>query len=80
MLLRQPLILVLIAIWMKMSSLTDINQITFFKKTHGKRIFKMAPIHHHFELCGMTEQQIVAMYSIVEGLLCLISLFSLPLN
>lgn len=56
MLLRQPLILVLIAFWMLMSSLSDIIQITYFKKTHGKRIFKMAPIHHHFELCGIHDE------------------------
>ena len=61
-------------------TMSDIIQIGYFKITHGKRIFKMSPIHHHFELSGMTEQQIVAMYSVVEGLLCLIALFSLPLN
>ncbi|MDO5378678.1 MAG: phospho-N-acetylmuramoyl-pentapeptide-transferase, partial [Clostridia bacterium] len=62
MLMRQPLILVLIAFWMLMSSVSDIIQISYFKATHGKRIFKMAPIHHHFELCGMHEVKIVAMY------------------
>ena len=45
--------------------------------THGKRIFKMSPIHHHFELSGMTEVQIVAMYAVVVGMLSLIALFSL---
>jgi phospho-N-acetylmuramoyl-pentapeptide-transferase len=77
MLLRQPLILVLIAFWMLMSSLSVMIQVTYFKKTGGKRIFKMSPIHHHFELSGMTETQIVAMYSIVEGLLCLVALLSI---
>ena len=55
MLMRQPLILVLIAFWMLMSSVSDIIQIAYFKATHGKRVFKMAPIHHHFELCGIHE-------------------------
>ena len=74
MLLRQPLLLVLIAFWMLMSTLSDIIQITYFKKTGGKRIFKMAPIHHHFELCGMSEFQIVAMYMTTTLALCLIAL------
>ena len=80
MLLRMPIYWLLICFTMFASSMSVIIQRIYFKATHGKRIFKMSPIHHHFELSGMTEQQIVAMYSIVEGLLCLISLFSLPLN
>ena len=80
MLLRMPIYWLLICFTMFASSMSVIIQRIYFKATHGKRIFKMSPIHHHFELCGMTEQQIVAMYSVVEGLLCLIALFSLPLN
>ena len=74
MLLRQPLILVLIAFWMLMSSVSDIIQITYFKATHGKRVFKMAPIHHHFELCGMHEVKIVAMYMVTTAALCALTL------
>ncbi len=74
MMLRQPLILVLIAFWMLMSSLSDIIQIAYFKKTHGKRIFKMAPIHHHFELCGIHETKIVTMYMVTTIVLCVITL------
>jgi len=74
MLLRQPLILVLIAFWMLMSSLSVMIQVTYFKKTGGKRIFKMSPIHHHFELCGMSEFRIVAMYMTTTVALCLITL------
>lgn len=51
-----------------------IIQVTYFKKTGGKRFFKMAPIHHHFELCGWSETQIVAAFTIVTALLCLICL------
>ena len=80
MLLRMPLYWLLICFTMFASSMSVIIQRIYFKVTHGKRIFKMSPIHHHFELSGMTEQQIVAMYSVVEGLLCLIALSSLPLN
>ena len=74
MLLRQPLILVLIAFWMLMSTLSVMIQVTYFKKTGGKRIFKMSPIHHHFELCGMSEFRIVAMYMTTTVILCLITL------
>ena len=54
-----------------------IIQVTYFKKTGGKRFFKMAPIHHHFELCGWSETQIVAAFTIVTALLCLICLCGL---
>ncbi len=76
MLLRMPLFMLLIAFTMVMSSVSVIMQRVYFKLTHGKRIFKMSPIHHHFELCGMTEQQIVAMYAVVTGILCLVALLS----
>lgn len=54
-----------------------IIQVTYFKKTGGKRFFKMAPIHHHFELCGWSETQIVAAFTIATALLCLICLCGL---
>ncbi len=49
------------------SSLSVMIQVCYFKLTHGKRLFKMSPIHHHFELCGMKEPQIVRMYAIVTA-------------
>lgn len=51
-----------------------ILQVSYFKLTGGKRIFKMAPIHHHFELCGWSETRVVAVFSIVTALLCLVAL------
>ena len=51
-----------------------ILQVTYFKKTGGKRLFKMAPIHHHFELCGWSETRVVAVFSIITAILCLIAL------
>lgn len=57
--------------------LSVIIQVTYFKKTGGKRFFKMAPIHHHFELCGWSETQIVALFTVVTALLCLICLYGL---
>lgn len=54
--------------------LSDILQVSYFKVSGGKRIFKMAPIHHHFELCGWSETRVVAVFSIVTALLCLAAL------
>ncbi|MGI6088898.1 MAG: phospho-N-acetylmuramoyl-pentapeptide-transferase [Bilifractor porci] len=52
-------------------------QVSYFKATHGKRIFKMTPIHHHFELCGWSETRIVATFTITTALLCLFGLCGL---
>ncbi len=49
-------------------------QVSYFKITHGKRIFKMSPIHHHFELCGWSETRIVTVFTVITVLMCLISL------
>ena len=57
--------------------LSVIIQVTYFKKTGGKRFFKMAPIHHHFELCGWSETRIVAVFSTVTMLLCIVGLLLL---
>ena len=57
-----------------MSSLSDLIQFAYFRKTHGKRFFKMAPIHHHFELCGLSETKIVTMYQLTTIALCALAL------
>ena len=54
-----------------------ILQVTYFKISGGRRILKMAPLHHHFELCGWSETRIVAVFSIITALLCLIALAAL---
>ncbi|MGN0132724.1 MAG: phospho-N-acetylmuramoyl-pentapeptide-transferase [Lachnospiraceae bacterium] len=54
-----------------------IIQVSYFKLTGGKRIFKMAPIHHHFELCGWKETKVVSVFSIVTAILCLIGFLAL---
>lgn len=77
MVLRMPILLLLIATTMIASSLSVIIQRAYFKATHGKRIFKMSPIHHHFEKSGMTEPQIVAMYTAVTGVLSIAAVLSL---
>lgn len=68
-----PLILVLVGIVYLCETLSDIIQVGYFKLTHGKRIFKMAPLHHHFEMCGWKEKKVVAVFSAVSALFCVIA-------
>lgn len=75
--LKMPLFLVLVGAIYFIEVLSVIIQVTYFKKTKGKRIFKMAPIHHHFELSGWSETQVVAIFSIVTALLCLVAYLAL---
>lgn len=69
-----PLILVLFGIIYVIEAMSDVLQIGYFKATHGKRIFKMAPIHHHFEMCGWKERKIVTIFSLVNMLGCAVGL------
>ena len=75
--LRIPLFIVIVGLVYLIEVLSVILQVGYFKITHGKRIFKMAPIHHHFELCGFSETQVVAAFSIVTALLCLLGMAAL---
>ena len=68
-----PLILVLVGIVYIAETLSDIIQVTYFKLSHGKRIFKMAPLHHHFEMCGWKEKKVVAVFAGVSALFCVIA-------
>lgn len=61
-----PLILLLTGIVYVIEAMSDVIQIGYFKLTHGKRIFKMAPIHHHFEMSGWKENKIVVVFSLVN--------------
>ena len=70
-----PLVLVLVGIVYIIETLSDIIQVTYFKLTHGRRIFKMAPIHHHFELCGWNEVKIVAVFTAVSAVFCALAYF-----
>ncbi len=72
--LRLPLILIIAGGVYLMETLSVILQVVFFKLT-GKRIFKMSPIHHHFEMCGMSEKQIVLLFSMVSAVLCILSYY-----
>ena len=74
MLLRQPLLILLIGGAYAVSLLSVLMQRIYFKATHGKRIFQMSPLHHHFEMCGVPETRIVSLYVIATVLLCLVAL------
>ena len=71
--LKMPLILIVIALIPVLETLSVMMQVAYFKKT-GKRIFKMAPLHHHFELSGWNENKIVSIFSIITLVLCFVGL------
>lgn len=72
-----PLILLPIGIVYVCETMSDIIQIGYFKITHGKRVFKMAPIHHHFEMCGWKEKKICIVFSSVNAIGCAIGVLLL---
>ncbi|MBT9779069.1 phospho-N-acetylmuramoyl-pentapeptide-transferase [Clostridium sp. MCC353] len=74
---RMPLFIAIVGLIYLVEVLSVIIQVTYFKKTGGKRIFKMAPIHHHFELCGWSETRVVAVFSITTAILCLVAYLGL---
>ena len=71
-----PLILLLVGLIYIIETLSVILQVTYFKVSGGKRLFKMAPIHHHFEMCGWGEKKIVLIFSGITVLLCLVAYFA----
>ena len=71
--LDMPLILILVGMVYLIETLSDIIQVTYFKLTHGKRVFKMAPIHHHFEMCGWSEEKIFAVAVGLTVLMCVLA-------
>lgn len=72
--LKMPLILIIVAFIPVLEAISVMIQVTYFKAT-GKRIFKMAPLHHHFELSGWKETKVVLVFWIVTLLLCIVSLY-----
>lgn len=68
-----PILLILIGIIYIVEILSVVLQVTYFKISHGKRIFKMAPIHHHFEMCGWGEKKIVLVFTGITVVLCLLA-------
>ena len=71
--LKMPLLLILIALIPVIETLSVMIQVTYFKKT-GKRVFKMTPIHHHFELSGWSENKVVTVFSLITLVLCIVGL------
>ena len=74
---QMPLFIPIVGLIYLVEVLSVIIQVTYFKRTGGKRIFRMAPIHHHFELGGWSETRVVAVFSIVTAILCMIALLAL---
>lgn len=72
--LQMPLFIIIVGFIYLVEVASVIIQVTYFKKTGGKRIFKMAPIHHHFELCGWSETRVVTVFSVITALLSLVAL------
>ena len=71
-----PLLVVLIGLIYVVEAASVVIQMTYFKLTHGKRLFKMSPIHHHFELCGYSEVQIVVGFTAVTVLGAALAVFA----
>lgn len=71
--LKMPLLLIIIALIPVLETLSVIIQVLYFRRT-GNRIFKMAPLHHHFELSGWEENKVVSIFSVITLILCIIGL------
>ncbi len=71
--LDMPLILILVGFVYICETVSVILQVGYFKLTHGKRLFKMAPIHHHFEKCGWKEEKIVIVFATVSAIMCILA-------
>ena len=70
--LKMPIWLLIIAIIPVIEAISDILQVIYFRLTNGKRLFKMAPLHHHFELSGWRENKVVAVFSFITLVFCII--------
>ena len=74
---QMPLFIIIVGLIYVVEVASVIIQVAYFKKTGGKRFFKMAPIHHHFELCGWSETRVVAVFSIATAVLCMVAFLGL---
>ena len=73
--LDMPLVLILVGFIYICETVSVIMQVGYFKLTHGKRIFKMTPIHHHFEMCGWKEVKIVLVFTAITAVMCVLAWF-----
>jgi phospho-N-acetylmuramoyl-pentapeptide-transferase len=70
---NNPLIILVAGIIYIAEEASVILQVSYYKLTHGKRLFKMSPIHHHFERCGWSENKIVAVFSLISAVFCVVA-------
>ena len=70
--LKMPLVLIIVGLIYVAEALSVMIQVVYFKLTHGKRIFKMAPLHHHFEQCGWKETKVVTVFYVITAICCLV--------
>ena len=75
--LDMPLVLIMVGLVYIVETLSVILQVIYFKATHGKRLFKMSPIHHHFEMCGWKEEKIVLTFAGVSAVMCVLAWFGI---
>ena len=75
--LDMPLVLILVGFIYICETVSVIMQVSYFKLTHGKRIFKMTPIHHHFEMCGWKEVKIVLVFTAITAVMCALAWFGI---
>jgi len=75
--LNLPIFILIVGFIYVAEVLSVMLQVSYFKITKGKRIFKMAPIHHHFELCGWKETKVVSIFTIITAVLCLVALLAM---
>lgn len=74
---QMPLLLLVIAAIPVAETISVVLQVIYFKITGGKRLFKMAPLHHHFELSGWKENKVVSIFCIFTLMLCIIGLYAI---
>ena len=75
-LLKMPLLIIIVGLVYVAESLSVLLQVGWFKLSHGKRLFKMAPLHHHFEMSGWSETKVVALFYITTAIMCLVGYLS----
>ena len=75
--LDMPLILILVGFVYICETMSVILQVGYFKLTHGKRLFKMAPIHHHYEKCGWSEERIDLTFAGITAIMCVLAWFGI---
>ncbi len=75
--LDMPLVLIPVGLVYIVETFSVILQVGYFKLTHGKRLFKMSPIHHHFEMCGWKEEKICLVFTAVSAIMCIVAWFGI---